>query len=114
MGTAATLTDLVYGDWEWDTAANRPGNTYAAQITGRWGGGVEFRTDKATAERIVATQTKLRDEGPYGDDIEALAWDGDTLVLTDLDGTEYRNEPDADGMYHCGFGWTWAKWTEEA
>ena len=44
------LSDLVYGDWEWDEQADRPANIYPARITGRWASGVEFATDRATAE----------------------------------------------------------------
>jgi hypothetical protein len=108
-----SLPDLVYGDWEWDDEADRPGNVYPARIVSRWGGGVEFLTDRATAERIVAAQSAIRADLINPGDIDALAWDGDVIVYEGVDGAVYRFEADAEGLYHCGFGWTWSQWTEE-
>jgi hypothetical protein len=107
------LPDLVYGDWEWNEAADRPGATYPAVIVSRWSGGVEFLTDRPTAERIVAAQVAMRAELINPEDIDRLSWDGDVLVYEGVDGSVYRFEADAEGLYHCGFGWTWSQWTEE-
>jgi hypothetical protein len=108
----APLPHLVYGDWEWDQTTNRPGNLYPALIVSRWSGGVEFLTDKVTAERIVAAQQRIRAELTNPEDVDALAWDGDTIVYTGVDGSVYRYSAD-EGLYHCGFGWTWSEWTQE-
>jgi hypothetical protein len=110
----SALPDLVYGDWEWDEAADRPGALYPARIVSRWSGGVEFLTDRATAERIVAAQIATRAALMNPEDVDALAWDGDVIVYTGVDGSVYRYEAGiGDGLYHCGFGWTWSQWTEE-
>ena len=106
----APLPHLVYGDWEWDHTTNRPGNLYPALIVSHWSGGVEFLTDKVTAERIVAAQQRIRAELTNPEDVDALAWDGDTIVYTGVDGSVYRYSAD-EGLYHCGFGWTWSEWT---
>lgn len=113
MTTETTLTDQVYGDWEWNEQTNRPDNIYPARITGRWSGGVEFLTDRATVARMVAAQIALREQLSNPEDTDALALDGDGLVLTDVEGTIHRYEPDAEGLYHCGFGWTWHQWTDD-
>jgi len=108
----APLPHLVYGDWEWDQTTNRPGNLYPALIASHWSGGVEFLTDKVTAERIVAAQQRIRAELTNPEDVDALAWDGDTIVYTGVDGSVYRYSAD-EGLYHCGFGWTWSEWTQD-
>ena len=108
----APLPHLVYGDWEWDQTTNRPGNLYPALIVSHWSGGVEFLTDKVTAERIVAAQQRIHAELTNPEDVDALAWDGDTIVYTGVDGSVYRYSAD-EGLYHCGFGWTWSEWTQE-
>jgi hypothetical protein len=108
------LVDRVYGDWEWNETTQRPDNIYPARIYSWWGGGCEFLTDRATAERIVNAQTALRADALYPDDMDALAFDGDTLVLTNIEGTVYRFDPtDTEGLYPCGFGWTWSQWTDD-
>ena len=108
------LPHLVYGDWEWNETANRPGNLYPALIVSQWSGGVEFLTDEATAKRIVAAQRRIRAELINPEDVDALEWDGDTILYTGVDGSVYRYSADDEGLYHCGFGWTWSEWTAEA
>lgn len=100
------LPHRVYGDWEWNHTTNRPDNIYPASIISRWSGGVEFLTDKATAQAIVAAQQRIRAELTNPEDVDALEWDGETIVYTGVDDSTYRYSADDEGLYHCGFGWT--------
>jgi len=109
------LPHLVYGDWEWewDHDTNRPGNLYPVRIISEWSGGVEFLTDRKTAERIVSAQQRIRAALTNPEDVDVLEWDGDTIVYTGVDGSVHRYSADDEGLYHCGFGWTWSEWTAE-
>ena len=107
------LPHRVYGDWEWNHTTNRPDNIYPARIISRWSGGVEFLTDRATAEAIVAAQQRIRAGLTNPEDVDALEWDGDTIVYTGVDSRTYRYSPDDEGLYHCGFGWTWSEWIDD-
>ena len=104
---------LVYGDSERNNITNRPDNLYPARIISQWNGGVEFLTDKQTAERIVAAQQRIRGELTNPEDVDNLEWYDDTIVYTGVDDSVYRYSADDEGLYHCGFSWTWNEWTAE-
>ena len=83
----------------------------------RWNGWEVPYFTRATVDRIVAdTATLLAEYGP--DTVEAVRWDGDTVVIVAMAGTEEEyteriTAVDIDGTPHWGvggFAWTWESW----
>jgi hypothetical protein len=100
----------VTGDWRANGGAE-PIEAFAKKNT--WNGWTIPFMDRDHAEQVVQEQYAMYLDMRGNDleaqpDIDRLWWDGDTLCCGNSEGTHtQRVEPDADGLYDMGLGWTW-------
>jgi len=107
---------FVSGDWWYDAIAEKYTHVYPAKIEGTWNGWAEPVVDRATAERIIADQKKMADVIGHDDGVPKLKMSGDKIMGYDPsweDDWTVWAEPDAAGLYHVGFGWTWERCNED-
>ncbi len=103
MGRRAILT----GQWLLSEAGPSFDEGYVGEIVGEAPHGAVWLATREVAELLIAEQQELLAGSPYPEDLPDLGFDGDVLVLVDVDDTESRYPPDETGRYQIGFGWAW-------
>ena len=103
---------LVYGDSERNKSPTGPTTSTRLASSASGTEGSSSSPTRQTAERIVAAQQRIRGELTNPEDVDNLEWYDDTIVYTGVDDSVYRYSADEEGLYHCGFGWTWSEWTQ--